>query len=199
MVNDMKKYKYLLTPTITALLVVGLCLASYFLFKLDKETTANLCKILLIITCSFLVGCSVSCYNQIKNSTNEVITKEDIRSWIKESVTKTIQIEADKDLTSQLGAINQQIAKLDESLHKDLQDVLLTKNTNLKFIQEMAHSIGKDGSAWKEEHVKNFMICLNAIAGMQNEDVKRSDVGSSKIEQTDKKNDGSSNFKEKAK
>lgn len=195
----MKKYKYLLTPTITALLVVGLCLASYFLFKLDKETTANLCKILLIITCSFLVGCSVSCYNQIKNSTDEAITKEDIRSWIKESVTETIQIEADKGLTSQLGAINQQIAKLDESLHKDLQDVLLTKNTNLKFIQEMAHSIGKDGSAWKEEHVKNFMICLNAITGMQNEDVKRSDVGPSKVEQTDKKNDGSSNFKEKAK
>lgn len=195
----MKKYKYLLTPTITALLVVGLCLASYFLFKLDKETTANLCKILLIITCSFLVGCSVSCYNQIKNSTDEAITKEDIRSWIKESVTETIQIEADKDLTSQLGAINQQIAKLDESLHKDLQDVFLTENTNLKFIQEMAHSIGKDGSAWKEEHVKNFMICLNAITGMLNEDVKRSDVGSSKVEQTDKKNDGSSNFKEKAK
>lgn len=198
MVNDMKKYKYLLMPTITALLVVGLCLASYFLFKLDKETTANLCKILLIITCSFLVGCSVSCYNQIKNSTDEAISKEDIRSWIKESVTETIQIEADKDLASQLGAINQQIAKLDESLHNDLQDVLLTKNTNLKFIQEMAHSIGKDGSAWKEEHVKNFMICLNAITGMQNEDVKRSDVGSSKVEQTDKKNDGSSNFKEKA-
>lgn len=195
----MKKYKCLLTPTITALLVVGLCLASYFLFKLDKETTANLCKILLIITCSFLVGCSVSCYNQIKNSTDEAITKEDIRSWIKESVTETIQIEADKGLTSQLGAINQQIAKLDESLNKDLQDVLLTKNTNLKFIQEMAHSIGKDGSAWKEEHVKNFMICLNAITSMQNEDVKRSDVGSSKVEQTDKKNDGSSNFKEKAK
>lgn len=194
----MKKYKYLLMPTITALLVVGLCLASYFLFKLDKETTANLCKILLIITCSFLVGCSVSCYNQIKNSTDEAISKEDIRSWIKESVTETIQIEADKDLASQLGAINQQIAKLDESLHNDLQDVLLTKNTNLKFIQEMAHSIGKDGSAWKEEHVKNFMICLNAITGMQNEDVKRSDVGSSKVEQTDKKNDGSSNFKEKA-
>lgn len=199
MVNDMKKYKHLLTPTITALLVVGLCLASYFLFKLDKETTANLCKILLIITCSFLVGCSVSCHNQIKNSTDEAITKEDIRSWIKESVTETIQIEADKGLTSQLGAINQQIAKLDESLHKDLQDVLLTKNTNLKFIQEMAHSIGKDGNAWKEEHVKNFMICLNAITSMQNEDVKRSDVGSSKVEQTDKKNDGSSNFKEKAK
>ena len=199
MVNDMKKYKCLLTPTITALLVVGLCLASYFLFKLDKETTANLCKIILIITCSFLVGCSVSCYNQIKNSTDEAITKEDIRSWIKESVTETIQIEADKGLTSQLGAINQQIAKLDESLNKDLQDVLLTKNTNLKFIQEMAHSIGKDGSAWKEEHVKNFMICLNAITSMQNEDVKRSDVGSSKVEQTDKKNDGSSNFKEKAK
>ena len=194
----MKKYKYLLMPTITALLVVGLCLASYFLFKLDKETTANLCKILLIITCSFLVGCSVSCYNQIKNSTDEAISKEDIRSWIKESVTETIQIEADKDLASQLGAINQQIAKLDESLHNDLQDVLLTKNTNLKFIQEMAHSIGKDGSAWKEEHVKNFMICLNAITGMQNEDVKRSDVGSSKVEQTYKKNDGSSNFKEKA-
>lgn len=181
--NENAVYK----PIAIASLVVALCSISFLLFALDDKTGTVICKILVILiaaTCLILLGYGVSCNNKIEKSIEKGVTKEKIESIVRESVNRTIQIEADKSLSSQLGAIKQQIAKLDESLHKDLQDVLIGKNTNLKFIQEMAYSIGKDGSAWKEEQVKKFMICLNAITCMQNEDVDETNAGTLKREQS---------------
>lgn len=177
------------------ILILALGGISCCLFVFDDKMTTVLCKIfviILLIICSVLICCGKSCHNKINKITDEAITEEKIKSWVKESVTETIQIEADKDLSSQLEAINRNIIKLNESLHDDLQDVLLTKNTNLRFLQEMAHSIGKDGSAWQDGQVKRFMLCLDAITKTSDKEVKQSDgsdVKTSKSEPSNKSKD----------
>ncbi len=157
------------------ILILALGGISFCLFVLNDNVSTIVCKILVIILlviCSILICCGISCHNKINKITDEAITEEKIKSWVKESVTETIQIEADKALSSQLEAINRNITKLNESLHEDLQDVLLTKNTNLRFLQEMAHSIGMAGKAWETKQVENFMACLNAITETLNKEAK---------------------------
>lgn len=163
-----------------------------WLFSLDDQASIVWCKrliMLLFIICSVLICCGISCHNKINKITGEAITEEKIKSWVKESVTETIQIEADKELSSQLEAINRNITKLNESLHEDLQDVLLTKNTNLRFLQEMAHSIGIEGKAWETKQVENFMTCLNAITETLKKDAKHSDIDAPEPKQSTKTNE----------
>lgn len=184
------------------ILILALGGISCCLFVLDEQASTLLCKIfvlLLFVVCSVLAGCGMSCHKRINKIADDAITEEKIKSWVKESVTKTIDIKADESLASKLEAINRNIITLNESLHEELQDVLLTKNTNLKFIQEMARSIGMEGKAWDKEQVERFMICLNAITGMQNEDAKHSDVDSSKVELSPNENDDTSDSLENVK
>lgn len=168
-----------------------------WLLALDNQASTVWCKrliMLLFIICSVLVCCGISCHNKISKITDEAITEEKIKRWVKESVNESIEIKADGILDSQLGTINQNITKLNESLHEDLQDVFLTKNTKLKFLQEMAHSIGKEGKAWEKAQVERFMTCLDTITGTQDKDAKQSDgsdVNTSKSEPSNKnKNNG---------
>lgn len=198
MINDMEKDKkdYCWCK---ALIAVTLALVLWnigsWLLSLDDQTATIWCKrliLLLFVICTVLACCGISCHKKISKITDEAITEEKIKTWVSESVTETIQIEADKDLSSQLEAINRNIIKLNESLHEDLQDVLLTKNTNLRFLQEMAHSIGKEGKAWEKEQVERFMVCLNAITKTVNKEAKQSDgsdVNTSKTVPSDKNND----------
>lgn len=175
-------------PIKTALLVVGLCVISYFLFDFDEEATAVLCKMLIVVTCSFLLGRGVSYHDKTEETTDDAITKEKIKSWVKESVNETVQINADEYFTSQLGAINRQICKMDKNLHKDLEEVFITKNSKLIFLQELAHSIGKEGKAWDEEQVARFMVCLNKIVESLDTEIKHSSDSATKSQQSTKGN-----------
>lgn len=166
-----------------------------WLLSLDDQTATIWCKrliLLLFVICTVLACCGISCHKKISKITDEAITEEKIKRCVKESVNESIEIKADGFLDSQLGTINQNITKLNESLHEDLQDVLLTKNTNLRFLQEMAHSIGKEGKAWEKEQVERFMVCLNAITKIVNKEAKQSegsDVNTSKSEPSNKNKD----------
>ena len=42
---------------------------------------------------------------------------------------------------------------------KESEKVFFTKNSNLKFLQEMAHSIGKEASSWTTIQIERFLQC----------------------------------------
>lgn len=198
-INDMEKDKKdtncWCKVSIAVILALVLWNIGSWLLALDNQASTIWCKrliMLLFVICSVLVCCGISCHNKISKITDEAITEEKIKRWVKESVNESTEIKADSILDSQLGTINQNISKLNESLHEDLQDVLLTKNTKLKFLQEMAHSIGKDGSAWQDGQVKRFMLCLDAITKTSDKEAKQSDgsdVKTSKSEPSNKSKD----------
>lgn len=165
--------------------------STYLLVTLDGNNGIIACKVLIVmlmLICSILVCCGISCHNKMSN-----ISEEQIAGWIRKAIAENIQVKSDEILISKLesveykfadrvkainddqtreierivkthaDALSKQLADFDKSLHDELEKVFFTKNSNLKFLQEMAHSIGKDGSAWKEDQIKKFMTTLISI------------------------------------
>lgn len=117
------------------------------------------------------------------------ISEEQLAIWIKKAIAENIQVKSDEILISKLesveykfadrvkrvneeqthemesivkahaDALSEQLTGFEKSLHDDLEKVFFTKNSNLKFLQEMAHSIGKEASAWTKEQIERFLQC----------------------------------------
>lgn len=165
--------------------------STYLLVTLDGNNGIIVCKVLigvLMLICSILVCCGISCHNKMAN-----ISEEQIAGWIKKAIAENIQVKSDEILISKLESVeckfadrvktlndeqthkiegimkahteklSKQLTDFNKSLNNELEKVFFTKNSNLKFLQEMAHSIGKDGSAWKEDQIKKFMTTLISI------------------------------------
>lgn len=174
---------------VVVLAILGV--STYLLVTLDGNNGIIVCKVLIVVLmliCSILVCCGISCHNKMSN-----ISEEQIAGWIKKAIAENIQVKSDEILISKLesveykfadrvksindaqtreierivkthaDALSKQLADFDKKLHDELEKVFFTKNSNLKFLQEMAHSIGKDGSAWKEDQIKKFMTTLISI------------------------------------
>lgn len=165
--------------------------STYLLVTLDGNNGIIVCKVLIVVLmliCCILVCCGISCHNKMSN-----ISEEQLVGWIKKAIAENIQVKSDETIISKLEAVeykfadrvkrvndeqthkmesimkahadalSKQLTDFDKSLHDDLEKVFFTKNSNLKFLQEMAHSIGKDGSAWKDDQIKKFMTTLVSI------------------------------------
>lgn len=176
---------------IAMIVLAILGVSTYLLVTLDGNNGIIACKVLIVmlmLICSILVCCCISGHNKMSN-----ISEEQLAGWIKKAIAENIQVKSDEILISKLesveykfadrvkrvndeqthkmeslmkaytDALSKQLTDLDKSLHDDLEKVFFTKNSNLKFLQEMAHSIGKDGSAWKEDQIKKFMTTLVSI------------------------------------
>lgn len=174
---------------VVVLAVLGV--STYLLVTLDGNNGIIVCKVLIVmlmLICSILVCCVISCHNKMSN-----ISEEQLVGWIKKAIAENIQVKSDETIISKLEAVeykfadrikrvndeqthkmesimkahadalSKQLTDFDKSLHDDLEKVFFTKNSNLKFLQEMAHSIGKDGSAWKDDQIKKFMTTLVSI------------------------------------
>lgn len=117
------------------------------------------------------------------------ISEEQLAGWIKKAIAENIQVKSDEILISKLesveykfadrvkrvndeqtlkiesiekahaDALSKQLTDFDKSLHDELEKVFFTKNSNLKFLQEMAHSIGKEASAWTNVQIERFLQC----------------------------------------
>lgn len=176
---------------IAMIVLAILGVSTYLLVTLDGNNGIIVCKVLIVVLmliCCILVCCGISCHNKMSN-----ISEEQLVGWIKKAIAENIQVKSDETIISKLEAVeykfadrvkrvndeqthkmesimkahadalSKQLTDFDKSLHDDLEKVFFTKNSNLKFLQEMAHSIGKDGSAWKEDQIKKFMTTLISI------------------------------------
>lgn len=176
---------------IAMIVLAILGVSTYLLVTLDGNNGIIVCKALIVVLmliCCILVCCGISCHNKMSN-----ISEEQLVGWIKKAIAENIQVKSDETIISKLEAVeyrfadlvkrvndeqthkmesimkahadalSKQLTDFDKSLHDDLEKVFFTKNSNLKFLQEMAHSIGKDGSAWKDDQIKKFMTTLVSI------------------------------------
>lgn len=176
---------------IAMIVLAILGVSTYLLVTLDGNNGIIVCKVLIVVLmliCCILVCCGISCHNKMSN-----ISEEQLAVWIKKAIAENIQVKSDETIISKLEAVeykfadrvkrvndeqthkmesimkahadalSKQLTDFDKSLHDDLEKVFFTKNSNLKFLQEMAHSIGKDGSAWKDDQIKKFMTTLVSI------------------------------------
>lgn len=176
---------------IAMIVLAILGVSTYLLVTLDGNNGIIVCKVLIVVLmliCCILVCCGISCHNKMSN-----ISEEQLMGWIKKAIAENIQVKSDETIISKLEAVeykfadrvkrvndeqthkmesimkahadalSKQLTDFDKSLHDDLEKVFFTKNSNLKFLQEMAHSIGKDGSAWKDDQIKKFMTTLVSI------------------------------------
>lgn len=176
---------------IAMIVLAILGVSTYLLVTLDGNNGIIVCKVLIVVLmliCCILVCCGISCHNKMSN-----ISEEQLVGWIKKAIAENIQVKSDETIISKLEAVeykfadrvkrvndeqthkmesimkahadalSKQLTDFDKSLHDDLEKVFFTKNSNLKFLQEMAHSIGKDGSAWKDDQIKKFMTTLVSI------------------------------------
>lgn len=176
---------------IAMIVLAILGVSTYLLVTLDGNNGIIVCKVLIVmlmLICSILVCCGISCHNKMSN-----ISEEQLAGWIKKAIAENIQVKSDETIISKLEAVeykfadrvkrvndeqthkmesimkahadalSKKLTDFDKSLHDDLEKVFFTKNSNLKFLQEMAHSIGKDGSAWKDDQIKKFMTTLVSI------------------------------------
>lgn len=176
---------------IAMIVLAILGVSTYLLVTLDGNNGIIVCKVLIVVLmliCCILVCCGISCHNKMSN-----ISEEQLVGWIKKAIAENIQVKSDETIISKLEAVeykfadrvkrvndeqthkmesimkahadalSKQLTYFDKSLHDDLEKVFFTKNSNLKFLQEMAHSIGKDGSAWKDDQIKKFMTTLVSI------------------------------------
>lgn len=176
---------------IAMIVLAILGVSTYLLVTLDGNNGIIVCKVLIVVlmlVCCILVCCGISCHNKMSN-----ISEEQLAGWIKKAIAENIQVKSDETIITKLesveykfadrvmrvngeqthkmesimkahaDALSKQLTDFDKSLHDDLEKVFFTKNSNLKFLQEMAHSIGKDGSAWKDDQIKKFMTTLVSI------------------------------------
>lgn len=172
---------------IAVIVLAILGVSAYLLITLDGNNGIVVCKVLigvLMLLCSILLCCGISCHNKMAN-----ITEEQISGWIKKAIAKNIQVKSDENIISKLEnlehkvadrvkkineeqtiqienvvkphttALSKQIETFDNSLHQDLQKVFFTKNSNLKFLQELAHSISREGSSWTPTQIERFLQC----------------------------------------
>lgn len=170
---------------VVVLAILGV--STYLLVTLDGNNGIIVCKVLIVVLmliCSILVCCGISCHNKMSN-----ISEEQIAGWIKKAIAENIQVKSDEILISKLESVeykfanrvkalndeqthkiegivkthadelSKQLADFDKSLHDELEKVFFTKNSNLKFLQEMAHSIGKEASAWTNVQIERFLQC----------------------------------------
>lgn len=172
---------------IAMIVLAILGVSTYLLVTLDGNNGIIVCKVLIVVLmliCCILVCCGISCHNKMSN-----ISEEQLAVWIKKAIAENIQVKSDENIISKLEAVeykfadrvkrvndeqthkmesimkahadalSKQLTDFDKSLHDDLEKVFFTKNSNLKFLQEMAHSIGKEASAWTNVQIERFLQC----------------------------------------
>lgn len=172
---------------IAMIVLAILGVSTYLLVTLDGNNGIIACKVLIVVLmliCCILVCCGISCHNKMSN-----ISEEQLAGWIKKAIAENIQVKSDEILISKLesveykfadrvkrvndeqtlkiesivkahaDALSKQLTDFDKSLHDKLEKVFFTKNSNLKFLQEMAHSIGKEASAWTNVQIERFLQC----------------------------------------
>lgn len=172
---------------IAMIVLAILGVSTYLLVTLDGNHGIIACKVLIVVLmliCCILVCCGISCHNKMSN-----ISEEQLAGWIKKAIAENIQVKSDEILISKLesveykfadrvkrvndeqtlkiesiekahaDALSKQLTDFDKSLHDELEKVFFTKNSNLKFLQEMAHSIGKEASAWTNVQIERFLQC----------------------------------------
>lgn len=143
----------------------------FYLVKDDniyKILCAN--KFLLIFLFLFVIGV-ISSYCYIYNSKKDVIlTKEEIMDCITKAINEKTQIKIDESVVSRVEAkledIRKQHSVFETTLYEKLENAFFTKNSNIKFLQNMAASISDKNSAWTKEQIEGFLKCMESICTM---------------------------------
>lgn len=166
-----KKFGWLLFVTwgIGLLGIIG-----YIILYLIKDDgisnflSAN--KFLLIFVFLFITGV-ISSYGYIYSSKKDVIlTKEEIIDCIQKLINEKAQIKIDESVMSRIEAklevIQKRQSAFESTLYEKLENVFFTKNSNMKFLQDMAASISNKDNAWTNEQIERFLKCMESICTM---------------------------------
>lgn len=166
-----KKFEWLSFAT----WVLGLLgLVVYIIFCLvEDDSICNFLsgnKFLLIFISIFIIGViSSHCYTySCKKDT--VLTKEEITDCVVKAINKRTQIKIDESVVSRIDArledIQKQQSTFETVLYEKLESAFFTKDSNLKFLQNMASSISDKDSAWTKEQIERFLKCMESINDM---------------------------------
>lgn len=152
--------------------LLGLIGSLIFYSVKDDNIYKILCanKFLLIFLFLFVIGV-ISSYCYIYSSKKDVIlTKEEIMDCITKTINEKTQIKIDESVVSRVEAkledIQKQHSVFETTLYEKLENVFFTKNSNMKFLQDMAASISNKDNAWTNEQIEIFLKCMESICTM---------------------------------
>lgn len=146
--------------TIVIIVFAVVIALGYLLFTSEGNEAMKLCKVIvcvLAVACLSLIYCCYSNHKKCERSNQ--ITEKMVECWIKEAVKESLPIKIDDVVVSKIEELKNQCLNSDKALHDELEKVFFTKNSNLKFLQEMAHSIGKEASSWTTIQIERFLQC----------------------------------------
>lgn len=166
-----KKFEWLSFAT-WVLGLLGLVVYIIFCLVKDDNIYKFLCanKFLLIFLFLFVIGV-ISSYCYIYSSKKDVIlTKEEIMDCITKAINEKTQIKIDESVVSRIDArledIQKQQSTFETVLYEKLESAFFTKDSNLKFLQNMASSIRDKDCAWTKEQIERFLKCMESINDM---------------------------------
>ena len=146
--------------TIVIIVFAVVIALGYLLFTSEGNEAMKLCKVIVCVLAVACLSLMYYCYsNHKKCERSNQITEKMVECWIKEAVKESLPIKIDDVVVSKIEELKNQCLNSDKALHDELEKVFFTKNSNLKFLQEMAHSIGKEASSWTTIQIERFLQC----------------------------------------
>lgn len=149
--------------------IIG-CIILYLIKDDSFSNFLSANKFLLIFISLFVIGV-ISSYCYIYSSKKDVIlTKDEIMDCITKAINEKTQIKIDESVVSRIEVkmedIQKQHSAFETTLYEKLENAFFTKNSNIKFLQNMAASISDKNSAWTKEQIERFLKCMESICTM---------------------------------
>lgn len=148
------------------------CLVLYLVSNEGVNKISVTTNQIIFVSVLLLVVGTASVYYLEKNSRTKVqtITEKQIIICLKKVIDEEIQIKIDESVISRieakLGNIQIQQSAFESTLYEKLENIFFTKNSNMKFLQDMAASISNKDNAWTNEQIERFLKCMESIRTM---------------------------------
>lgn len=144
------------------------------LYLIKDESISNFLstnKFLLIFISLFVIGVILSCYYMSYCEKETTLTEKQIIDCIKKTIGEDTKIKIDESVVSRIEAkledIQKQHSTFETTLYEKLENAFFTKNSNMKFLQDMAASISNKDNAWTNEQIERFLKCMESINEMK--------------------------------
>lgn len=149
--------------------IIG-CIILYLIKDDNISNILSANKFLLIFISLFVIGVISSCCYMRYCEKEATLTEKQIIDYIKKAISEDTKIKIDESVVSRIEVkledIQKQHSAFETTLYEKLENAFFTKNSNIKFLQNMAASISDKNSAWTKEQIERFLKCMESINDM---------------------------------